>query len=246
MEFNGPLALLAVIVLFSFATEAATGFGSIVIALSLGLHLYPIHVLLPLLVALDVILSLYMVYRYHEHIAHVWLFRRILPLMGIGLAVGIALFHYVSDQVLRTVFGAFVVFVSARELWVRLRAGSAGARALPGPVRTAGLLAAGVTHGIFASGGPLLVYVLGRSELDKRSFRSTLATVWLVLNVALCATYVATGRIDGGILRLMPVLVPTVVLAIAVGEWAHGRLDEQRFRIAVHVLLVAVGVSILM
>jgi len=245
MECDGRLLLLATFVLFAFATEAATGFGSIVIALSFGLHLYPIHVLLPVLVTLDVILSSYMVYRYHDHIARAWLFRWILPLMGIGLAVGIFLFQHVPDQVLRVAFGAFVVVVSVRELYLRWSAASGNVRALSMSARTAGLLGAGVIHGIFASGGPLLVYVLGRSDLDKRSFRSTLATVWLVLNVVLSVVYACTGRIDGGMLRFFGVLVPTVVLSIFLGEAVHDRLDEQRFRVAVFALLVVVGVSIL-
>jgi hypothetical protein len=33
------------------------------------------------------------------------------------------------------------------------------------------------------------------------------------------------------------------VVALSVGEWAHHRLDESRFRVLVYVLLLGAGVS---
>jgi uncharacterized protein len=83
---------LAVIALVSYATQAMAGFGSTILALSLGVHLYPIDVLLPVLVPLDLIVNLYIVTRHHRHIDNSLLFRKILPAMGFGLVLGIIMF----------------------------------------------------------------------------------------------------------------------------------------------------------
>ena len=165
--------------------------------------------------------------------------------MGIGLAAGLVVFQRASNEALKTTFGVFVVVVAVRELYSLLSGGAARARPLTAATRTSGLLAAGIAHGLFACGGPLLVYVLGRSNLDKHSFRSTLSTVWLTLNLTLTAAYVSTGRIDHTAVPIVALLAPAVFLGIIAGEWAHRRLDERRFRLAVLTLLILAGLTIL-
>jgi uncharacterized membrane protein YfcA len=246
MEFDARLFALAGIVLFAFTTEAATGFGSTVIALALGVRLYPIHGLLPTLVPLNLLLSSYIVSRHHAHIALSVVRSRILPCMGVGVAAGLALFEHLSSETLRMIFGIFVVGVAVRELVAAARPARAQPRALSATTEISGLLAAGVVHGMFATGGPLLVYVLARSGLGKHSFRSTLAAVWWIFNVALILVYIATGRMDATVLPVLAALAPAVVLSIVGGEWVHHRLNEQRFRLAVLVLLIVAGVSIVL
>ncbi len=246
MALDAQFALLAAIVLLAVTTEAATGFGSMVIGVTLGLHLYPIHSLLPILVLLNLVLTSYIVCRYRGRIARRLLLLRILPLMAVGLVVGLVVFYQVSGDVLKTLFGFFVVAVAARELRTFASTSGTSARRLSRSAETSGMLAAGVVHGVFASGGPLLVYVLGRSDLDKGSFRSTLATVFLTLNSTLTGIYALTGKIGGATLSCVGALVPVVLLAIVIGELIHHRLDERRFRVVVFSLLLVAGVSILL
>jgi uncharacterized membrane protein YfcA len=226
----------------AFAAEATAGFGATVIALALGIHLFPVKSLLPVFVPLGLFVSAWLVWRGRGHVRGRLLLTRILPWMGLGLAVGLTIFERASHELLRRVFGAFVVVLAAVELWRVLRE-SLVTREVPRPAATAALLGAGVMHGMFSTGGPLLVWALGRSIPEKRAFRATLSCVWLVLGSTLTAAYAAYGHLDGASLRATGALVPVLVLAIAAGEWAHHRLDERRFRILVYVLLLASGVS---
>lgn len=75
---------LMAIVLISYGTQAMSGFGSTILALTLGTHLYPMSVLLPVLVALDLLVNLYIVTRHHKYINRALLIRTIIPAMGIG------------------------------------------------------------------------------------------------------------------------------------------------------------------
>jgi uncharacterized membrane protein YfcA len=236
--------VLAAIVAGAFAVEATTGFGSTVITLTLAVHLFPLDVLLPTLVPLGLVLSTTIVSRQHAHVDRALLLRRVLPLMGLGVAAGLAVFEVASNEALRRVFGAFVVWVAATELW-RLRGGAAtgGSRPLRPWVEQAALLGAGVIHGIFASGGPLLVWTLGRQGLEKRAFRATLSSIWLALGVVLTAAYAVSGRLTGGALVATAALVPVLAVAVPLGEWAHVRLDETRFRRIVFVLLLGAGLT---
>jgi uncharacterized membrane protein YfcA len=216
-----------------------------VIALALGLHLFPLGQLLPVFVPLGLFVSTWLVLRGRAHVDRRLLVARILPWMGLGLAVGLTIFERASHELLRRAFGAFVVTLAALELWRLLRE-SAVAREIPPPAATAALLGAGVMHGMFSTGGPLLVWALGQSIPEKRAFRATLSCVWLVLGSALTTAYAWNGRLHGGTLHATAALLPVLVLAIAAGEWAHRRLDERRFRVLVYALLLASGVSSLL
>lgn len=220
------------------------GFGATVIALALGIQLYPLEQLLPVFVPLNLCLSGWLALRGRGHVERRLLLARILPWMGLGLAVGLVLFESASHELLRRSFGAFVVTLAALELWRLARERETAE--LPPPLASAALLGAGVMHGLFSSGGPLLVWALGRSLPNKRAFRATLACVWLVLGSALTAAYALHGRVGARSLAATAALVPVLAVATGAGEWAHERLDERRFRVAVYGLLLAAGASSLL
>lgn len=233
------------VVAIAFAAEATTGFGATVIALALGIHLFPLGELLPVFVPLGLFVSTWLVLRGRAHVDRRLLLARILPWMGLGLVAGLVIFERASHELLRRAFGVFVVTLAAIELW-RLVRESAVRREVSPPAATAALLGAGVMHGMFSTGGPLLVWALGKSLPEKRAFRATLSCVWLVLGSALTIAYALNGRLDGGSLRATAALLPVLALAIGAGEWAHHRLDERRFRVIVYALLLGSGASSLL
>ena len=106
------------------------------------------------------------------------------------------------------------------------------------------MLMAGLTHGLFASGGPLLVYALNGIRLDKGRFRATLVLVWFSLNSLLTLGFLISGDLarQGGHLLA---LVPVVLLGIVLGEALHHRVDERRFRQVLFTVLLLAGVALL-
>jgi len=213
-----------------------------VIALALGVHLFSIGELLPVFVPLGLVVSAALALRGRAYIDARLLLARILPWMGLGLGVGLVIFERAPQELLRRMFGAFVLVLAALELW-RLRHAEAEARPLAPAARATALLGAGMIHGMFSSGGPLLVWTLGRSPIEKRTFRSTLSCVWLVLGSALTVAYALDGRLDRGTAQATGALLPVLAFALVAGEWTHHRLDERRFRVLVYVLLLAAGAS---
>ena len=100
---------------------------------------------------------------------------------------------------------------------------------------------AGITHGLFASGGPLLVYALSGLALNKASFRITLIMVWLILDGMLMAAFWFDGRLLPA-LPLVAVYLPVIGIGVWVGEWLHHRVSEERFRVAIYGLLLITGI----
>ena len=241
MDVN--LIWLSIIVLMSYTTQAMSGFGSTILALTLGVHLYPIEVLLPVLVPLDMFTTLYLVTRHYRHISRPHLFRSILPAMGIGVLVGIIAFQYIEGNLLKKLFGVLVILLSTRELY-RLLRNRHDQLALSNTAAKACIVAAGIVHGIYASGGPLLIYAVSRLNLSKSVFRSTLGAVWLIFSVVLTASYLIAGKFTAHSIRYILLLLPVILAGILLGEWLHHTINENSFKIFVFTVLFFAGLSI--
>lgn len=240
-------AILALISLFAYFIGATTGFGDtvIVITLTLATGIYPLDFIVPTVVVLALLISLYLVVRHHAGIDRRLFFRKILPLAGLGLPVGMVLYHVVKSSVLVIVLGVVVVFFSTLELVLVLRAGENARKPMSALQADFWLFSGGVVHGLYASGGPLIVYYAGRNIPDKRVFRSTLAALWLILNTVLLVTNIATGNLTARGVWTAVALLPVLALGIVLGEWMHSRIPELKFRILVYSVLIAAGISVL-
>ncbi|HUH02015.1 MAG TPA: sulfite exporter TauE/SafE family protein [Kofleriaceae bacterium] len=239
--------LLAVggVLFVAYAAQTISGFGATVIALALGAQLLPIPALLLLVVPLTFLQTGYIAVRHRTGIDWRFLGLRILPLMSLGVIGGILITPYLEGGWLRTGFAALVLLLSGRELWLLLGPRRGLGRPLPRPVAAAMIGAAGVIHGVYATGGPLLVYAVTRSGMAKHAFRSTITVVWIPLNVLLMISYVQQGAFDREVLEAIAWVSPSVPLGIVAGELLHHRVDQRRFNIITFALLCAAAISLL-
>lgn len=245
MTVETPLLIFAVVVFASYAVQTVVGFGSMLIIVTFGAHLLEIRDLVTLAVPISILQTGYIVARHHGGIDRGLLFRRVLPLMGAGTLVGFLVFADMAGGWLRMAFGGMILVLAVRELWLMRSAEASAERGpLPRPVSFAAILGAGLIHGVFATGGPLLVYAIGREGFDKHQFRSTLAAVWLSLSLILITSFAIDGRYDAATGMRLLVLLPAVPLGVAVGEWLHHRVNERRFKVAIWILLIAAAVSL--
>ena len=237
------LLLLSAIVALAYAAQTAAGFGATVLAVTLGSFLMPIQALVPLLVPLSLAQTLWIGWRHRQQVDTAYLFSRILPLMGAGMLIGFTVLSDLGSDALKLLFAVMILTLSLRELvaiW-RKTAGGAGSTV----AEVAALIGAGVVHGIYATGGPLLVYAASRRAMDKGTFRSTLIVVWLPLNAVLCTQLIVTGRLTTEQVPTVGLLLLTLPLGVWLGERIHDRIDEGRFRQLVFSLLLAAALIML-
>ncbi|GAG22240.1 unnamed protein product, partial [marine sediment metagenome] len=182
--------LLALFLFLSNVVEAATGFGATIIALTLAAHVYSIDFLVPVIVPLNLVVSAYIVLRHSSGVDKRILFTRILPLAGLGMPVGLFLFNTIDADSLKLAFGVFVLCFSTFELarLIRLK-GKVTTKPLSAVKAAFWLVAGGIIHGLYASGGPMIVYYASRNLFNKRDFRSTLSGLWLILSIVLFASH---------------------------------------------------------
>jgi uncharacterized protein len=238
------MAWFAAIVGLAFFTEAIVGFGATVLSITfVGLWL-PIEAILPVLVPVNMVLSLALVVRGARQVDVRLLLRRVGPLVALGTVAGLGLFQRGSGGGLALAFALFVIVLALVELVALRRASDVSRPPMGALPASALLLLGGVVHGIFGSGGPLVVYVAGREIDDKARFRATLAALWLALNGALVASYARSGMLNRETLRASLWLLPAVPLALVAGEWVHRRVAVRPFRTAVWSLLLFGGLAL--
>lgn len=120
---------------------------------------------------------------------------------------------------------------------------SGGLRQLLGDAALLG--AAGIAHGMFVCGGPLLIGYLTRRITDKTFFRATISTVWIVLNGIILATDSMGGCWNGELLRIQLIAVPFLLAGMFIGSRLYRIMSQRMFMVITYVLLLISGVSLL-
>ncbi|MEZ4406623.1 MAG: sulfite exporter TauE/SafE family protein [Polyangiales bacterium] len=234
---------LPLIVLAALATETVVGFGSTVITVTFGAMLVPIEAVLAAYIPVNMALSAWIVVRDRAAVDRGLLLRRMLPLVGLGTLVGMALFRPEWTKPLLLTFGVTVVGLSALQLRGLLRP-DAELAPLPRKGANALLTVAGVMHGLFGVAGPLVVFVLSREVDDKRRFRATLAPLWFVLNAALVVNYARLHLLGASSALRSASFVPALLAGAWLGQKIHARVPERPFKLAVSTVLLLAGVAV--
>ena len=168
---------------------------------------------------------------------------RILPAAAVGMAIGIYYRTLVANVMqLLVLLGVFIMAVSVMEIILIYRTRAAG-RGLPWYIGWPILIVGGVFHGIFASGGPLVVYYASREIKEPADFRATLSTLWLVLNVVLVTSLALAGQINVEKLTITGIVLPGLIVGIVWGSFMKFRVLA--FKVLIYVLLFVAGVLLL-
>lgn len=164
---------------------------------------------------------------------------KLIVLMVLGMAAGVRLYEMLPARMLMSAYGILIILIALRGLFKKKE------RELHKGMLICVVLLAGVIHGMFLSGGSLLVIYAVAVLKDKSVIRATLAPVWIVLNGMMLAGNVMEGKVDAGILRLTGICVVPVIFALLLGQMLHKRIKQEFFVKLTYVLLVISGCMLL-
>jgi uncharacterized membrane protein YfcA len=158
----------------------------------------------------------------------------------VGLAAGILLRDYASEILLIAVLGLFIIVTSTLELIALYR--STGVQRVPLSrwISVPVILAGGLFQGLFASGGPPIVYYAGREIDDPAEFRSTLSVLWLILNIALLISMWAAGQARVITLELAALVLPGFIAGVVIGSFI--KMKSRAFKAATWGMLLIIGI----
>ena len=94
---------------------------------------------------------------------------------------------------------------------------------------------------MFLSGGTLLIIYAMLALREKAVFRATLAAVWVALDSGILINQAIQGFVIPKILLLTAVTIIPLMLAIALGNYLHKKIQQQHFLMLTYVLVLISG-----
>lgn len=227
---------LSLAILFSGAfLQGLTGFGYSLFSLPLLAFLMPVSHAVPMLCLTSIFLNLSVFLKARKSLD----LKRILPLLISGAAAlpaGIWLLKTTDESMLKIIIGVIVTLSSVIYLF-GLRVKVERERLAMIPV---GFLS-GLLNGATTFSGPPVILFFANQKVAKHQFRVSLATYFLLLNIAAVPAFIAgdllTGKAVLNTLYLFPAVVPGVLLGIRMADV----VNEKRFRFIALIALGALG-----
>ena len=236
--------LFGAVVFLTNVIQCVTGFAGTVLAMPFSVLLVGYDGAKPILNVLGLLASVYVAAVCYRHIRKKEL-AVIVGVMTVGMGVGIYLKRFFTGdptllyRTLGVIVIAFAVMNAALFFTKRENV------RLPAPLSVLLLVAAGVVHGMFVCGGPLLVTYASGKLRDKDAFRGTLSAAWILLNGILFVTDLAGGAFTPPTVKLSLACVPVLALALFLGNRIAEKLDRRVFLILTYILMLVSGVSLL-
>ena len=235
--------LLILVLVFAHTVETVLGFGATIITLALGIYIFPLDTMLPVLVILGLLQSLWLVVRWFRYIRWRVLLIHILPAVALGMAVGIYYRTLVADyRQLIILLGIFIMAASLLEIVMIYRTRTAGG-SLPWYLGWPILIMGGIFHGIYALGAPLIVYYSSRELKEPAEFRATISMLWLILAVILVVNLFFIGQINLTTITTTGIVLPGLILGIFFGS--RMKFRTLPFKVLIYVLLFIAGLLLL-
>lgn len=255
--------LFLVVILVSNIIHGITGFAGTILAMPPSLMLVGYPVAKPILNVLGLLSGIYVFVGNRKSVCWKEL-KKIVAFMAAGIVAGILIrgFFEGKEQILYKILGVFVIILSVQGGW---KLYAQGRKTEPGNGKTASgasndmaevpeapedaspaawllLCLAGIVHGIFVSGGPLLIGYLTKRIHDKVSFRATISTVWVFLNSLILFDDIRAGLWSMELLKLQLAAVPLLLAGMFIGGKLYARMSQKLFMAITYLLLFISGV----
>lgn len=234
------MLLWMIAVVLGYFVKGVTGFANTLVVSSVMSFSTVNASISPVELLLSVPTNVYMAWRNRREID--W--RLCLPPLVMVLAgdiVGVWLLRQVDASAVKAVFGAAIILIGAEMLLRERRGVQHAGKAVLVLLGTA----AGVLSGLFGVGALLAAYFT-RVTRTSGSFKGSMCFVFAAENLFRVAAYSLAGILTGAVVRSALLLVPCMGLGLWLGMRLCGRMDEQRVRHAVIVMLMLSGAALLL
>ena len=236
MTLQEILFLLVVLIANTF--ETMTGFAGTLLAMPAAMMLIGVDEAKTVLNAVALICCSWITIRNRNYINKKE-FMKIVGFMFLGMIVGIAIFESVSLSYLLKIYAVLIILIALKSLFYKKSI------PLPGILLIMIIIIAGVIHGMFLSGGSLLVIYAIKTLKDKGEFRATLASVWVVLDSIMMINQTRLGHVNSDTIPLILLSIIPLIFAIALGNRLHHRINQKNFLMLTYVLLLISGISLI-
>ncbi len=230
--------IIFLIVLFiANVIQAITGFAGTVLAMPASMFLLGVDNAKVVLNVIALLSGLLIAISSYKRINKKLL--KICVFMLIGMAVRILLCKVISSNSLLIIYGIIIIVIAGKNLLFHKEL------KLPQAFLIAILIIAGIIHGMFVSGGALLVVYATQVLKDKEEFRATVAPVWIVLNSILLVSQIQAHAFNYDNIKLILLSIIPLIVATWIGKKLLKRVSQKVFLNLTYILLIISGISLI-
>jgi uncharacterized membrane protein YfcA len=233
------LVIAALIVTGAYVVFGISAFGASLITVPSLSHFYPLDVVLPVCVLLDVSAALAIGTRFSRDADKSEL-KWMAPAAVIGAVLGVTLLVSMPRQLTLTALGGFLIAYGV----YTLRGDAAATRISRGWAPVAGLVG-GTSGTLFGIGAPPYAIYLSRRIDDKAALRATLSNMVLISTASRALVFAVGGLMLADRLIMFVMLLPFALLGLWCGNRAHGRISRAQMARFISVLVLVMGASLL-
>lgn len=234
--------LFFVVVLLSNIIQCITGFAGTVLAMPFSLMLVGFDTAKPILNILGIVASIGVVATNRKGFNKKE-FLKIIGIMLVGMIAGFVLTNTISinAEILYKILGVVVLAFVV----IGIINSKSNKKNIPNAIMIIVLAAAGLVHGMFVCGGPLLVIYANEKLKDRQEFRVTVSSVWIVLNSVIMFSDIKAGYFNLRLFVLLAISVAILFLALWIGNLIFKKMNRKVFMIVTYVLMAISGISLL-
>lgn len=237
--------LFYIIIFLANIIQGITGFAGTILAMPFSISVVGYEVAKPVLNVLGILAGIYVIIGDYKKI-NIEQFKKICLYMGLGIILGILIKSLASahKKILYLLLGIFVIFIGVKGLITSIfkqenkNVSNKGSSLL--------LLFAGIVHGMFVCGGPLVVGYLSNATKDKEEFRKTISAVWIVLNTMILISDLFAGYYTSNVIRIQLISIVFLFGGMFVGGKLYKHMNQNVFMILTYILLCISGLSLIL
>ena len=232
-------ALLAGIAFVGALIFGTTGFGAALVTIPLATHLVPLPFALALFALADIACALAVGLENPKNaVPSEW--RRLVPMIIAGTALGVTLLVNLPRQAAMLLLGFFVLLFAL----YTLRKPGAGKPVNPNWAWLAGLCG-GITSTLFGAGGPPYAIYLSQRGLTKEQFRATMGFAALTSISLRIVAFLLTGLlVNAQVWLYAAAVIPAALAGVYVAKRIYMRISREALLRAVALMLLASGGSL--
>ena len=243
--------LFVIVVFISNVIQSITGFAGTVLAMPFSIMLVGYGTAKPVLNVIGIVLSLGVIGLNHKSLNKKE-FIKIISIMLVGMVAGMVITKQFSINaallykllgVIVLVFVGIGVFNALMQKYKKKD--DEEKKSKTGFLLYIVLVVAGVVHGMFICGGPLLVVYASQKIKGRDEFRVTVSAVWAVLNTIVLFSDIRAGYFNTKLFILLGICIAVLFGALWVGNIIFRHINKKWFMITTYVLMAISGISLL-
>lgn len=236
MDIRNIIFFLLVILLTN-GIQVITGFGGTLLAMPISIGLIGLDESKVIINLITLLTCIFIATKNRKHIKFEVL-KKVIIYMGIGMILGIFICRVINIKILLHIYGVIIILIGIKNLFFKKEI------ILKDNFINIILMLAGVIHGVFISGGSLLVIYMAYKLKNKEEFRATMSSIWIILNLLMLISQTCLGIVNKQLIVITIIGLVPAVLGIIIGVQISKKLSKEVFMKLTYLLLLISGVFI--